>query len=520
MVHSSRSRYPTPVWTFGSSPPPRRSARRSMVSGPSTSRGSLSTSIAPSAAARSSSAVANGRRATARRSVSSSTAVASKPRAAAISGGPSTAPPSTREAASRPAISIRLPADLVHLARLRRAAEIEAVAGGLGADGTEEDQADRVEVGPAAQRGPHVDLVVAQQTEVETAVGCEPHPVAAVAVRFGDGADEPDHTASSRQAVVARLVSRVDGGQGSERSERGLDAGAVLRVRDEPRACHRRDLAAPERHRLDEADVPLALERQGGQRDDVLLVEATDDDRVQLDGLQSGGLGRLDARPDLRERPPAHDPRQAIRIETVDVDVDAPEACGGESRGERGQPDAVRREGEIADTGDRGESRDDLDEVGTQRRLAARQPELAEPDPDGGARDRFDLRRGQQVGRRRIVIARERHAVDAAEVAMIGERDAQVVDLAAESVARHGTHLRPGRTSSQRVARRAPVRYTAARWRWWRRGCSRRGRSSAALRRSGRRDSARAPRACGGRVTRAGGGGRRAPRPRGPARAR
>ena len=97
-----------------------------MVSGPSTSRGSLSTSIAPSAAARSSSAVANGRRATARRSVSSSTAVASKPRAAAISGGPSTAPPSTREAASRPAISIHLPADLVHLARLRRAAEIEA----------------------------------------------------------------------------------------------------------------------------------------------------------------------------------------------------------------------------------------------------------------------------------------------------------------------------------------------------------------------------------------------------------
>src|SRR5207253_3863813 len=55
----------------------------------------------------------------------------------------------------------------------------------------------------------------------------------------------------------------------------------------------------------------------------------------------------------------------------------------------------------------------------------------------------LDLGRGQDVGGRGQHRAVERHAVDAAEVAVVDEGYTQVVDLAAEGVARHGRIFGP-----------------------------------------------------------------------------
>src|SRR5438093_12660625 len=107
-----------------------------------------------------------------------------------------------------------------------------------------------------------------------------------------------------------------------QRAEHRLDPRAALGARHEPGPRDRGDLAAPEWHGLDEADVPVALERQGGEPDDVLLVEAADDDRIQLDRTQTGRLCGLDPGPDLRERAPAHYAREAIGVETVEMHVD------------------------------------------------------------------------------------------------------------------------------------------------------------------------------------------------------
>src|SRR5881227_37272 len=121
-----------------------------MVSGPSGSRASLRTSTSPSARARSRSAAPNGMRATAGRSSSGRTARGSKPRAAE----------QTRRLFEAGNLHSALAADLVHLARLGRAPEVEPVSGRLGAHGAQQEEGDRVEAGAGAQRPADVELVV------------------------------------------------------------------------------------------------------------------------------------------------------------------------------------------------------------------------------------------------------------------------------------------------------------------------------------------------------------------------
>ena len=155
------------------------------------------------------------------------------------------------------------------------------------------------------------------------------------------------------------------------------------------------------------------------------------------------------------------------------MDVHPAQAGRRERRRQRRQPDAVGRHREIADARDRGYARDDLQQVGAERRLAARETDLAKPDGDRRACDELDLVRREEGGGGRQREPFEGHAVHAAQVAVIRQRDAQVIDLAAESVARHGAHLRLGTERSQ---------FTAKRARQLRRQASVRARSSRAAR--------------------------------------
>ena len=186
------------------------------------------------------------------------------------------------------------------------------------------------------------------------------------------------------------------GSSGVQRAERRLDAAArVSAFGTRPSRATRGRVAGAERHRLDEAHVPRPVERQCGERDDVVLVEAAHDDGVELDRREAGGLGGLDARPDLGERAPAHDARDALGIEAVEVDVEAPETrAAGAAGASCGQPHAVRREREVAQAGHRARA------ASTMSSRSARsvgsppgQPDLPEADGDGGARPRARSRR-------------------------------------------------------------------------------------------------------------------------------
>ena len=87
---------------------------------------------------------------------------------------------------------------------------------------------------------------------------------------------------------------------------------------------------------------------------------------------------------------------------------------------------------------ERGELRDQELEVAAQQRLAARDPELLHAELDEDARDALDLLERQELApRQEAVVAPEdllRHAVDAAEVAAVRDRDPQIAQRPAERV--------------------------------------------------------------------------------------
>ena len=289
-----------------------------------------------------------------------------------------------------------LPPDLEHLSVGRRMPDGQTMSSRLVRHRAQEDVGDGGHSAAAADGGAHVHLVVVQEAQVEAAVRGEAHAIARAAVGLGDRTDEADHAACTGGPIVARLVRRIVRLEGLEHAEHVLDPAAELRRRHEPIARRPRGVAAAERHGLDEADVPRPIERQRGERDDVVLVEGADDHGVQLDRREAGRVGRLEARPDVGQRPPAHDPREPLGIEAVEVHVQPAEPRAAERLRQLRQQDAVGREGEIAEAGQRREPADDVEQVGAQRRLPAGEADLPEPDRDRRGRHQLDLVGGEQ----------------------------------------------------------------------------------------------------------------------------
>ena len=62
-------------------------------------------------------------------------------------------------------------------------------------------------------------------------------------------------------------------------------------------------------------------------------------------------------------------------------------------------------------------------------------PQLVDPEPGGDAHEAFDLFEIQDLGAADELHVRLRHAVEAADIAAVGDADAQVVVNAAERVA-------------------------------------------------------------------------------------
>ena len=121
-------------------------------------------------------------------------------------------------------------------------------------------------------------------------------------------------------------------------------------------------------------------------------------------------------------------------VERVEADGDALQAGIGERLRLRGEQRGVRRQRQV--DVERRELLDEALEVAADERLAAGDPDLARAERDERARDAGDLLERQQLlAVEEAVVAAVhllRHAVGAAEVAAVGDRDAQVAQRAAE----------------------------------------------------------------------------------------
>jgi hypothetical protein len=182
-----------------------------------------------------------------------------------------------------------------------------------------------------------------------------------------------------------------------------------------------------------------------GHLEDAPVVHPALHDHVDLDGPEPGGGRRLDAleHPVDRGAHVVHRPEHVV-VERVEADGHAVQAGIGERLRLAREQDPVRRHGDVLDARHRGQHRDQPLEVAPQERLAARQPQLAharareQPREPRDLLERQDLRAAQELE----IVAEDllRHAVDAAEVAPVGDRDAQVVQRPGEGVC-DGLHV-------------------------------------------------------------------------------
>ena len=95
---------------------------------------------------------------------------------------------------------------------------------------------------------------------------------------------------------------------------------------------------------------------------------------------------------------------------------------------------AVGREGEIVDARNGGEAADQYGQIAADEGFAAGDAELADSQTHGDAHEALDLFESQNLAALHELHAGFRHAVEAADIAAIGDADAQVVVDAAEGI--------------------------------------------------------------------------------------
>ena len=170
----------------------------------------------------------------------------------------------------------------------------------------------------ASDERPDGDLIAREEAGAQAAVGGETQAVATLAEVLGDAGDEAD--GAERPGRVPVLRRAVPVGALVRRQlvtvlEELEDLGSrhQVTVTSEPTV---------ERHELDEAHVHLALAREGDEGVELVL-HAVEEKGIDLERREAGGEGRVEAGERIGEPAASTDPREALRVEAVETDVDA-----------------------------------------------------------------------------------------------------------------------------------------------------------------------------------------------------
>ncbi len=315
----------------------------------------------------------------------------------------------------------------------------------------------------SSRRAPHERAQVAafgrEETGVQTAVGGEARTGAVGAERLGDRGDDAD---LPRAVAVAPPLGDLARVLRLHRLDRhlGVDAPHDLARRDD--VVEAPAVRVADVHVLDEPqDVPGAAEVPS-HRQDALFVESATDDHVDLHRPQPRRGRRVDAREDpLDGEVDVVHAAEDLVVERVEAHGHALQAGGGERLRLTGEKRAVRGEGEV-DSRELRELGDEHVEAASHERFATGEAHLLDAEPGEDPRQpRELLERQQLVLRHELIAAAEdllRHAVDAAEVATIGDRDPQIPERPAERVVQgHLKSMRPAMAPSGLLGRSGPM---------------------------------------------------------------
>ena len=274
-----------------------------------------------------------------------------------------------------------------------------------------------------------------EEAGVELAVGRDPRARAVAAERLRHRGDDADLARAVEVAVALGDLAAVGGLHGLERklgADRRDDLGGGHDVVHPP-AVRRADV-----HELDEAHSVAGAAEAARDVEDRRLVQAALDDDVDLD-REPGLCGRVDAREHARHREVdvVHRAEDLV-VERVEADRDPRQPGVRERLRLLRQQRGVGRQGEVEVVAERGEP---LDQGSRSRRSSGSPPVMRSFCTPRSTKTRatrsISSKRQELAPRQEAVVVAEdllRHAVDAAEVAAVGDRDAEIAHRPAERV--------------------------------------------------------------------------------------
>lgn len=314
----------------------------------------------------------------------------------------------------------------------------EGVLAGFDGQGVQEQFAQRFVV-RLPQGGVQVDFVVMAQAGAESAVGCQTHFVAGIAeMGLGHGADEADEGTGADEPVIL----------GGAMAEPGLGGGyqfivvpeAVHDFFDREKVFGGQNVTRGQGHQFNEAQRQLMFGTESDEGPDLLLVDVPHENSVEFDALETGADRGMDAFQDGREVSTGDAPVE-LRVEGVQTDVDGAQAGLAQGTRHGGELDSVGGQTDALDARDAGHLPDQLDQAGSEQRLATRKTELPEPEAGGDPDDPKQVMVGESLPGSDPAGVLTGSAVNAAFVASVGDRDAQIIDGSSKGV--HGSDV-PG----------------------------------------------------------------------------
>src|SRR3974377_1400876 len=286
-----------------------------------------------------------------------------------------------------------------------------------------------------SQQGPQIAILFAEQTRAELSIGGKANARAMAAESLRHRGDQADLT---RGAVSKAVLASGFAFLMRNLQQRPLSLYAFVNF-----LCRNHQFARPvtirvQGHKFNKAHDDTALAGGGGEGFDFIVVEAAQENGVDLDRGKHGFLGRVDAAHDRFVGPSARDFLEFDRVERVEADVDAIEARRNQVLTGIRPKVAVGGHRQVLDA--------DCAEVGnkafdavTHERLATRDAYLGYSETDKDAGQALEFVPGQHLVVVAVVFGIGRAAVGKARIAAVGNGDTQVFDLTSESVVE--THL-------------------------------------------------------------------------------
>jgi hypothetical protein len=287
----------------------------------------------------------------------------------------------------------------------------------------------RVETVAGPKLFAQIELFEREKARAELAFSRHADAIAVVAERFGDARDHTDVADAVRVLVARGRFGAITAG-GAQRIH-GVDAVENLLRRND--FLLRPLVVGVERHELDEAESDALVPSECRQVDNFVVVDAAHHDRVDLYRCETRVERGIDSCEHTVQFVSASQREKRLALERVERHVHALQARRNEVVRDLGQLDAVGRERDIdVEWREQGnESRD----VRAHERFAAGEANRFKTEAlDTNLGDASDLLVRQEFGAGQPVHALGRHAVGAAEVAAIGDRDPQILDAPRERI--------------------------------------------------------------------------------------